>query len=182
MKKYIWMFFGVALVVVIILVVIKREEGEFKSPQATHTFNDGDLKIELVYCQPSKRGRDIFGALVPYDKIWRTGANEATEFHSNQDLNFNGQTLAAGEYSVWTQPGSASWKVFINSTIPGWGVNETGAADRNPDTDVIVIDVPSQTVPNVTEIFTMNVEKADSVYNLILNWDKTKVAVPFSLK
>lgn len=180
MKKYIWMFFGAALLAVIILVVFKREEGEFKSPQETHAFNDGDLKIEVVYGRPSKRNRDIFGALVPYEKLWRTGANEASEFHTSAPLNFNGQILAAGNYSIWTQPGTNSWKVFINSTIPDWGVNENGVVAKNPETDVVVVDGTPETTAEVTEMFTMKVEKADSVYNLILNWDKTKVSVPFT--
>ena len=174
------MFFGAALVAVIILVVFVREEGEFVSPQETHTFTDGDLKIEVVYGRPSKRSRDIFGALVPYDKLWRTGANEATELHTSANLNFNGQTLAAGNYSVWTQPGASNWKIFINSTIPEWGINENGVVPKSPDTDVVVVDAAPETVAEVTEIFTMKVEKADSSYNLIFNWDKTKVAVPFT--
>jgi hypothetical protein len=182
MKKYIWMFFGAALVVVIILVIVMREEGEFKSPKEVHTLNDGDLNIEVAYSRPSKRGRDVFGALVPYDKIWRTGANEATEFRTNKSLSFNGQTLPAGNYSVWTQPGANTWKVLINSTIPEWGINENGAADHNPNTDVISVEVASELVPETIEMFTMKVEKSDSVYNLIMSWDKTKVSVPFTQK
>jgi hypothetical protein len=182
MKKYIWMFFGAALLTVIVYVVIVREEGEIKSPQDTHAFADGDLKIDVVYCRPSKRGRDIFGALVPFDKVWRTGANEATEFHTSKDLNFSGQELKAGDYSVWTQPGKDTWKVYINSTIPGWGVDENGNAARDPQTDVVTLDVPTGTSDQVAELFTMVVEKGDSTYNLVFNWDKTKVAVPFTTK
>ena len=180
MKKYVWMFFGAALVVVIILVIFIREEGAKKSPKETQTYNDADLKIEVVYSRPAKRGREIFGALVPYDKIWRTGANEATEFHTNKALNFNGQTLPAGNYSVWTQPGPHTWKVFINSSIPEWGIDDNGIADRNPDTDVINVDVASELVPETAELFTLKVEKMDSVYHLILSWDNTKVSVPFT--
>lgn len=182
MKKYIWMFFGVALVVVIILVIILRGEGQLKSPKEVVTFNDGALKIEVVYSRPSKRGRDVFGALVPYDKIWRTGANEATQFNTNQALDFNGQALPPGNYSVWTQPGANTWKLFMNSSIPEWGIDENGVADHNPDTDVLEVEVAAELVPETVEMFTMNVERADSIYNLILSWDKTKVAVPFSRK
>lgn len=177
------MFFGVALVAVIVLVIFKRESDSKKSPKENHVFKDGDLTIEVVYSRPSKRGRNIFGALVPYDKIWRTGANEATEFHTSMDLDFNGQILPSGIYSVWTQPGPDTWKVFINSTIPEWGIDENGIADRNPDTDVIVVDVASEVVTDITELFTLKVEEADNNnYNLILNWDNVKVTVPFTVK
>ena len=182
MKKYVWMFFGVALLVVIVLVVFVREEGEFKSPQEPYSFVDGDLKVEGVYGRPSKRDREIFGGLVPFDKVWRTGANEATEFHTNKDLDFKGQELKAGNYSVWTQPGKETWKVYINSNIPEWGVDENGQAARNAQTDVVVVEVAPTATDQVTEMFTMSVEKADSTYNLIFNWDKTKVAVPFKAK
>lgn len=182
MKKYIWMFFGVALVLVIVVVIYKREQDSKKSPKENFAFQDGDLNIEVVYSRPSKRGRNIFGALVPYDKIWRTGANEATEFHTNKNLDFNGQVLPSGVYSVWTQPGSDTWKVFINSSIPEWGINENGIADRNPDTDIVVVDVASEVVTDITELFTMKVEESTSGYNLVLNWDNVKVTVPFTQK
>jgi len=182
MKKYIWMFFGVALLLVILLVIFKREEGEFKSPQEAHNFTDGDLKIAVVYGRPSKRGRDIFGALVPFDKVWRTGANEATEFHTTKDLDFSGQELKAGDYSVWTQPGKDTWRIFINSSIPEWGVDENGNVAHNPENNKVIVDAPSSSTDQVTEMFTMSVEKADSTYNLVFNWDKTRVVVPFKSK
>jgi hypothetical protein len=182
MKKYVWIFFGVALVVVILLVILKREEGEFKSPQETSNFTDGDLKIDVVYGRPSKRGRDIFGALVPFDKVWRTGANEATEFHTNKDLDFNGQELKAGDYSMWTQPGKSTWKVFINSSIPEWGVDEHGNVAHDPENNKVVVEAPSASTDQVTEMLTITVEKADSIYNLVFAWDKTKVALPFKVK
>jgi hypothetical protein len=180
MKKYIWMFFGAALVVVIILVIIMREEGALKSPKETQALNDGDLKVEIVYSRPSKKGRDIFGALVPYDKIWRTGANEASEFHTNKSLSFNGQTLPSGTYSIWSQPGPNTWKIIFNSTIPNWGINDEGVADRNPDTDFIVVDVASEIVAETAELFTMKLEKANTGYTMMISWDNTKVTVPFT--
>ena len=176
------MFFGVTLVAVIVLVIFKRESDSKKSPKENVVFNDGDLNLEVVYSRPSKRGRDVFGALVPYDKIWRTGANEATEFHTNKNLDFNGQVLPTGVYSIWTQPGPDTWKVFINSSIPEWGINEDGIADRNPDTDVVVVDVAAEVVNDITELFTIKVVKSNSAYNLILSWDNVKVTVPFTQK
>jgi Protein of unknown function (DUF2911) len=182
MKKYIWIIFGVALVAVIGYVVYVREQGEFKSPQQKVAFNDGDLKIDVVYGSPSKRGREIFGGLVPYDKVWRTGANEATEFHTNKDLDFGGQELKAGDYSLWSQPGKETWKIYFNSHIPNWGIDKNGIVARVPENDVVTMEVSSASLDQEKEMFTMTIEKADSIYNLVLAWDKTKVAVPFSAK
>jgi Protein of unknown function (DUF2911) len=180
--KYLWMFFGGALLFVIAYVVFVREEGEFKSPQDNQTFTDTDLQIDYVYGRPSKRDRLIFGGLVPYDKIWRTGANEATEFHTNKDLDFSGKELKAGDYSMWAQPGKDTWKLYFNSKIPDWGINEDGIPSRDAQNDVLVIDTPSTATDNVTEMFTIAVQKADSTYYLVFNWDKTKAAFPFSRK
>jgi Protein of unknown function (DUF2911) len=177
--KYLWMVFGGALLVVIALVVFVREEGEYKSPQERQTFTDGDLKVDYVYGRPSKRGRVIFGGLVPYDTIWRTGANEATEFHTNQDLDFSGQSLKAGDYSMWAMPGKETWTLYFNSVIPDWGINELGKPSRDAVNDVLVIQAPSTSTDQVTEMFTISVVKTDSAYNLVFNWDKTKVAFPF---
>lgn len=182
MQKYVWIVFGVLFLVVISYVIFVREEGEFKSPQQTHVFTDGDLNIELIYGSPSKRGREIFGALVPYDKVWRTGANEATELHTNKDLDFNGQLLKAGNYSVWAQPGKEAWKVIINSHLPSWGIDKDGAVARVPENDVMTVGGPTRVVEGVTEMFTMTIQKADSSYNLVFDWDKTKVEIPFTQK
>ena len=96
------------------------------SPSATIDFNDGDLKIQVVYCRPYKKGREIFGKLVPYAKTWRTGANEPTTFETNQDLKFGDKVLKAGKYSLWTVPNPETWQVVFNSEIPPWGVNFDG--------------------------------------------------------
>ncbi len=182
MKKYVWMFFAVALLAVISYVVFVREQGEFKSPRKAHVFNDNDLKVELGYGSPAKRGRKIFGGLVSFDTVWRTGANEATEFHTNKDLDFNGQALKAGEYSVWVLPSEANWQIFINSHIPDWGINQDGIAARLAENDVVKVEAPVGNSDKMIENFAMTVEKTDSVYNLVFVWDMTKVVVPFTGK
>src|SRR5210317_1812756 len=72
------------------------------SPKDTVEFKLNDLKLEVFYNRPSKRDRVIFGGLVPYDKVWRTGANEATTFETNKSLNLGGTRLDAGIYTLWT--------------------------------------------------------------------------------
>src|SRR6516225_6852741 len=79
------------------------------SPETKEDFVDGNLKIRVVYSRPSKKGREIFGKLVPFGKTWRTGANEATTFETNTDLKFGDKELKAGKYSLWTIPGEQTW-------------------------------------------------------------------------
>ena len=182
MRKYIWMFFGVALIAVIILVVFVREKGEIKSPQARQTLSDDNLKVEVVYGRPSKRGREIFGGLVPFDAVWRTGANEATEFHTNKILDFNGQVLQAGDYSMWAMPGQSKWTIYFNSLIPEWGVDENGKVFRDAQNDVLAVEATPVSANDVTEMFTISTIKSDSAYQLVFDWDKTKVVIPFKMK
>ncbi len=153
-----------------------------KSPEGSADYTDGNTKIHVFYNRPSKKGRDIFGGLVPYNKTWRTGANEATQFETNVDLKFGDKELKAGKYSLWAVPGEQNWQVVFNSEIPSWGVNFKGEANRNPATDAVVVEVPVVKQDKEFEQFTISVEKAGDGIELILIWDTTLVAVPFTVK
>jgi hypothetical protein len=152
------------------------------SPEDTVKFKMGDLAIDLFYNRPYKKGRVIFGGLVPYDKVWRTGANEASTLQTNKTLNIEGKELPPGKYSIWTIPGETSWRVMFNSEIPSWGVDFSGQTNRNPDTDVVTVEVPAMSQEKEIEQFTILIEKVDDEYELIFLWDKTLVAVPFTVK
>jgi len=152
------------------------------SPESNVDFKDGNLNVHVVYSRPSKKDREIFGKLVPYGKTWRTGANEPTTFETNEDLKFGDKVLKAGKYSLWTVPNPETWQVVFNSEIPSWGINFDGTAQRNPATDVLVVETPVVAQNKVFEQFTISVEKVGEGAELILIWDKTLVAVPFSLK
>ncbi len=154
------------------------------SPESNVIFGEEGLKITVFYNRPFKKGRVIFGGLVPYGKTWRTGANEATTFETNKDLIVGDKKLPAGKYSLWTVPSELSWSVVFNSTIPTWGIDvmNNGDAARDPQTDVVVVDVPVVLTQKEFEQFTISVEKSDDMLELILAWDKTLVAVPLSVK
>lgn len=150
-------------------------ETKKNSPQDTISYKSGNFSIEAVYCRPYKKGREIFGGLIPYDKVWRTGANEATTLTVNKDIKFGEQKLAAGTYSVWTIPQQTQWTVILNSEIPSWGVSWGGKAARNPEFDVLKINAATIDLPQEVEQFTMDFEYN---VNLTFAWDKTKVTVP----
>jgi hypothetical protein len=152
------------------------------SPEANVDYSDGNLKVSVLYNRPSKKGREIFGKLVPYGKTWRTGANEATVFETNQDLKFGDKELKAGKYSLWTVPGEQTWQVVFNSEIPSWGINFNGEALRNPATDVLIIETPVVAQDKVFEQFTILLEKAGEDIELNLIWDKTLISVHFAAK
>lgn len=153
------------------------------SPENKVSFQDGDLLVEVFYNRPFKKGRLIFGGLVPFGKTWRTGANEATVFESNRDLYIDGQRLAKGKYSMWTVPDETAWKVVFNTTIPPWGIDvmNEGQAARDPKGVEIIVEVPVVASPKEIEQFTITIEKMNDSMELVLMWDRTLVAIPISL-
>lgn len=147
------------------------------SPEATVNYDKDGLKIDITYCRPSKKGRVIFGGLVPYDEVWRTGANGATTFTTNTDLTIGEKTLPAGKYTLWTKPHSDNWDIFFNKKMYNWGVNMDGKASRDPEEDALAVTVPVAAMPEEMEQFTISVEDA-KVPMLVFAWDRTRAGVP----
>ena len=98
------------------------------SPKATLTQRVGLTDVTISYSRPSVKGRVIWGELVPFDKVWRTGANSATTITFSDDVTVEGQKLAAGTYSVFTIPGKAEWTVIFNNDAKLWGETDYDAA------------------------------------------------------
>lgn len=186
MKKFL-IFTGIAVVVIISLVwttmyYAMKHQTKSYSPEEEVVFNLNDLTVKVIYNRPFKKGRDIFGSLVPFDKVWRTGANEATTFETNKDLIIEGKTLKKGKYSLWTIPNENSWKIIFNSQYGQWGVNSDGEANRDARNDVLTVDIKAVQQQRLFEQFTIAFEKVGEEGEMILFWDKTLVAVPFSDK
>lgn len=183
MKKFL-VVAGVAVAALIVLGAVTRflvtkHEKSF-SPEEEIAYDQGDLKIKVFYNRPFKKGRTIFGALVPFEKVWRTGANEATTFETNKDLQFEGKTLKKGKYSLWTIPGEQSWTIIFNSEYGQWGIGPDGEANRDPTRDVISFSAHALESQREFEQFTISFEKVGEDSEMVLIWDKTVVAVPFS--
>lgn len=131
-----------------------------------------DTYVKVHYSSPRKRGRAIFGDLVPYGEVWRTAANEATEITLTGDVQVGGATLPAGTYSIFTIPGESEWTIMFNSSL---GINGTVAySEAN---DVLRVRVPAGPADAVHEAFVIEFEEADSHANMVLTWDRTRVAV-----
>jgi len=130
--------------------------------------------IKVVYSRPQKKGREVFGGLVVYGEVWRTGANEATEIKFYRDVHVNGETLEEGNYSLFTIPGENEWTIIFNSDLDYWG-----AFSYNSENDVLRVNVPSERMTDVVEAFTIQFEeKADGEAIMKLAWDMTLVSVP----
>jgi len=183
MKKFfIFSLIGIAVIAAIVAFIgfMQLKNTKSFSPEDEVVFKQGDLTIKVFYNRPSKKGREIFGGLVPYDQVWRTAANEATTFETNKDLVIEGQTLKAGKYSLWTIPRDTTWTIIFNSEHGQWGLNSKGEANRNPQTDILKIDAHAVRQDQEFEQFTIAFEKTGEDAEMVLIWDKTLVSVPFT--
>lgn len=131
--------------------------------------------IKIVYGQPYKNNRTIFGDLVPYGEVWRTGANEATELTTTKDISFAGKLLKAGTYALFTVPQEGDqWTVILNNELGQWG-----AFEYDLSYDVLRVDVPVKSKEKITEAFTIRfAEIVDDSTNIIMEWDQTEVRIP----
>lgn len=145
------------------------------SPWQMVTFDNGSVLVEVGYCRPYMRGREIFGDLVPYGKWWRTGANEATQIELSRDLKFSSGILKAGLYSLVTIPDREEWTIVFNNRLPEWGT------DYYPKEDEMRVKAPVELLPEQVEQFTIDFSEEDGHPTLIFAWDHTKVTVPFEV-
>jgi len=148
------------------------------SPKDTVEFKLNDLKLEVFYNRPFRKEREIFGALVPFNQVWRTGANEATTFETNKPLEINGSQLAPGKYTLWTVPKDSTWNVIFNTKQYSWGVNAEMKPMWDPNYDALNIEVPVEKLENPVEQFTIAFDNSTDHLYLTMAWDDVKVAVP----
>lgn len=144
------------------------------SPLAIAAVRYQDHYVKITYSQPQKKNREIFGALVPYGKVWRTGANEATEITTTKDILVNNILLKAGTYSLFTIPEKDKWTIIINTDVGMWG-----AYNYNPKKDLWRFEVASQSTDKIYEPFTISFDQRNELADLLIMWDNVKVSIPF---
>ncbi|MCH4821618.1 DUF2911 domain-containing protein [Gramella lutea] len=169
---------GIVIFLSIVLLLIFRYTTKAHSPEDTVTFNQDGLKLEVFYNRPYKRDREIFGNIVPYNEVWRTGANEATTFETNKDILVDGSKLKAGKYTLWTIPMENSWKIMFNSKMYPWGINLEKEAYRDPRFDSLVLERPVEKTEIIREQFTILFEESGEFVDMILAWDNTSISIP----
>ena len=149
------------------------------SPKETISYSSEMSDLEVVYSRPYKKDRLIFGseedgALVPFGKYWRTGANAATTFETSSDILFNGEALSAGKYALFTVPYEDSWTVALSSESDVF----FAIAQPDPKSDVLKTEVPVKPSENLIEQFTVEFTKDSLGVNMTLAWEKTLVSIP----
>ncbi len=177
--RRIFKILGAILMIIVLFVIIIRYNTKAHSPEETVVYTNDDLRIEVYYNRPYKKNRRIFGGIVPYGKVWRTGANEATTFETNKDLLVDGSLLKAGKYSLWTIPMEESWKVIFNSKMYPWGINLEEEAYRDPKFDVLVLERPVNHLETPVEQFTIKFREQNDFIRMLLIWDEVSVILPF---
>jgi hypothetical protein len=133
----------------------------------------GEAELWLDYGRPFRRGRLVFGDVVPWGIVWRTGANAATQFRTSSALQFGSLTIPAGLYSLWTLPTRTGWTFILNEQTGQWGTQ------YDIIRDVLRVKMDVARLPEPVEQLTMKFESSDSDGWLILDWDRTRAMLPF---
>jgi len=152
-----------------------RSLGTLSPPDSVRASVAG-ASIAVRYSRPSMRGRVIFGNVVPWNQVWRTGANQATVFETSADLVIAGAPVPAGKYSLWTLPSPGGWKLIVNRNTGQWGT------DYDAQYDLARLDMKVEPLRQPVEQFTIAIEPSGKGGVLKLEWERTRVSVPVTRK
>ena len=169
-KSRLFILAGIAIAALAVLVLA---QGKPASPpgEATFKFDDGKT-VTIQYSRPSMRGRKIFGGLVPYGEVWRTGANAATSLKTDTALMIGSASVPAGSYTLYSLPTATSWKLIINKQTGQWGT------EYNQSQDLARVDMKVGQRSSPLEEFTISFDKTGgSSATLKLEWDTTIASV-----
>ncbi|MEQ9064750.1 MAG: DUF2911 domain-containing protein [Vicingaceae bacterium] len=174
MKKYI---LSITLPLFGFLSGVTAQELPMPSPTSTVMQRVGLTDFEIVYSRPGVKDRKVFGELVPYNKMWRTGANKATALTISDDVEVHGQKLNAGVYAIFTIPGEKEWEVIFNKNTEQWGTY-----DHKDSEDVLKIKVPSETAEYTESMLMYFDDLKDESATLNLQWEKTRISIPIKVE
>jgi hypothetical protein len=148
------------------------------SPSASATCDLGGGKtVKTDYSSPRMKGRKIYGDLVPFGEVWRTGANEATTFVSSADVVVGGKTVPAGSYTIFTVPGADKWTLIVNKKTGEWGIPYKYESD-----ELARVDMKVSKLPAPVENFTIAYDKSAGGCTLRIDWETTRASVGISAK
>ena len=170
--------FALALTAALPLAAQQTPAPQLRTPRASQkqvmTQTVGFTDITITYSRPGVKGRQIWGALVPYDKVWRSGANEATTIAFSDDVTINGQPLPKGTYSLHTIPGKDEWTIVFNNTANQWG-----SFNYDPAKDALRVKAKPQTAP-FAEWLTYEVPQVSpDQATVVIHWES--LSVPFTV-
>ncbi|MEE9364702.1 MAG: DUF2911 domain-containing protein [Cellulophaga sp.] len=182
LKWFLIVLVSIGLLIVFVGWPYMKKQTKKISPEQTEIYANNGLDLAVNYSAPFKKNRVIFGELVPYNAVWRTGANEPTTFTTSSAIKIIDKNLPAGTYSFWTKPNKDSWVVIFNKEVPGWGVSFlSGGSETSRDAkeDIIEIEVPVTNLTETVERLTFGFEDENQLV-LTLAWDKTKISIPIN--
>jgi hypothetical protein len=166
--------FCVTLALSAVVARSQQDKSKRPSPPAKATLDlGGGQSVTVDYSSPRAKGRKIFGELVPFGQVWRTGANEATTFVNTADVVVGGAVVPAGSYTLFTIPNKDKWVLIISKKTGEWGTDYAG-----PSNDLARVDMKVSTQPAPVENFTISFDKA----MMIIDWDTTRASVSVSKK
>jgi hypothetical protein len=137
----------------------------------------GGKTITVDYSSPRAKGRKVYGALVPYGRIWRAGANEATKFVTDTDLSVGGTAVPAGSYTLFTIPNADKWTLVISKKTGEWGTDYPG-----PNEDLARVDMKVSKLPSAVENFTIAFDQSGAGCTLRMDWEATRASVDIAKK
>jgi hypothetical protein len=154
-----------------------EDKSKRPSPPGTATVTLNGKKVTVDYSRPYLKGRNIGTEIVPYGKVWRTGANEATTLTTETDLDIGGTSVPAGKYTLWTLPSEDNWKLIINKQTGQWGT------DYDQSQDFARVDMQKSQLQQPVEQFTISFDKkGNDSADLVLEWGTNKVTAPIKAK
>ena len=166
------------IVLTAFLAAAQQDKSKRPSPPAQATWDLGGGKgVTIDYSSPRAKGRKIYGGVVPFDQVWRTGANEATTLTTPMDLMIGGAAVPAGTYTLFTIPGKDKWTLIISKKTGEWGTTYPGQAE-----DLARVDMKVSALPSAVENFTIAFEKSAGGATLHIDWESTDAAVAVSKK
>lgn len=133
--------------------------------------------IKVLYSRPARKGREVFGVLEKFDKVWRLGANESTEVYFDRAVTIGDKKLAAGKYSLFAIPSKDKWTIIVNKQTDRWG-----AFSYDEKKDVARVDVPVTKLETAIESFSIVFTVAPEGANMVMAWDTTQVTLPIGFK
>jgi hypothetical protein len=146
------------------------------SPRDTVRASAGGAALWIDYGRPQKRGRVVFGGVVPFGDVWRTGANAATQFRTDKALRIGGSVVQPGMYTLWTIPSPGGWKLVINSETGQWGT------EHKSEKDLMSLDMAVSALKEPVERFTIGVTASETGGTITMDWDTTRASVPFTVE
>lgn len=177
MKKSIILTACLAMLVTLASAQIKTPQ---PSPTAKVSQEVGLSKVDLEYSRPSAKGRKIFGDLVPFGELWRTGANASSKITFGEDVKVGGTSVPKGTYALYTTPGERQWEVVLYKNTTYWGTPEP--AEYKMDEIAAKVTVPVVALKDAVESLTIAIGNLkNNGADLEISWENTKVAVPFTV-